>query len=455
MRTRVIIRLGVLVAAIAMVGGTSATRLDAQTAGPAIGTYPPVVDFGAVARGGVSLQDLGLINGTADEQSFTFEVAGPVAAWVSFVLPNKPDVEVDTITVPARSDGHAGVKVTVPPTVPNGSYVGTITVYGQIRDPNNATASPVQVASRAGISVAVDARQTIEGAFTGLTVTPLLEVGSPLRVRSTIRNSGNVSVKPDIGLTVRAGSRTVDHTQQADVSVQPRTSSAVELDWNTKGLTPGDYVAVVAVTIANKPLGTKRASFRVVPLGSMGRSGTLTELAVVGGIQRGGLTRVQAAFTNDGKAESRVRLRAQVHRDKGLVDEVTGDEVATLPGQTVVLAALVPTDENGSYEVVGAGLFDNGSTTASQRLSFRVGARAALVKILAGLALAALAAYMLLRMRRRRRGRKRRSATPRLQGRTASFEPTRARLSGGMPPAPKPKARERRRATTKLTGPRR
>jgi hypothetical protein len=439
--------LGVLLAVVAMTSAVFARPLYGQTAGPAIGTYPPVLEFGEVARSGVSLQDLGLINGTAEEQSFTFDVAGKVAPWVSFVLPSEPDVPVDSIKVPARSDGHAGVRVAVPPTVPNGSYTGTITVFGQVQDPQRPTASPVQVASRSGISVTVDAQQSISGAFTELTVTPLLEVGSPLRVMTTIRNSGNVSIEPDIGLTVLAGSRTIDRARKADIAVQPRTSSAVELDWNTKGLSPGSYTAVVGVTFANQQLGTKKATFRVVPLGSMGRSGTLSNLIVIGGVQRAGLTRVQGTFTNSGKAESRVRLRVQVHRDKGLVDEVTGDEVATLPGQTVALSALVPTSETGSYEVVGAGLFDNGSTTASQRLAFSVGSHFPLVLMLAGLAalaLVVLGAFLLLRTRRQRRGGKRRGSTPRLQGRATSFEPTRTRLTGGTPAAPSSAPRDRK-----------
>src|SRR5947207_2239704 len=89
------------VAAFAIVGLSFFLVKDpfvGKAAAQGVGVFPTDINLPDTLRGGEYLRDLGLINGTDSERVFTFEVKGPLAAWVSFVDVKDRTKTLDSLT---------------------------------------------------------------------------------------------------------------------------------------------------------------------------------------------------------------------------------------------------------------------------------------------------------------------------------------------------------------------
>ena len=102
-----------------------------------------------------------------------------------------------------QGPGSSVLRLLVPADVPNGKYTGVVRVLTTVDEKNTGGGSGVGVNVGAEISVTLNltGTQNVAGSLVDVTAGDV-ETGSPFRIKTTVQNSGNVQVNPQIDLQV-------------------------------------------------------------------------------------------------------------------------------------------------------------------------------------------------------------------------------------------------------------
>ncbi len=351
-----------------------------SAAAQGIGVFPTKIDIPDTLRGGEYFRNLGLINGTDGDRIFHFEISGPIAPWVTITDPNDRTKAVDSITVPPGANGAVFVKLTVPDSVPNGTYGAEVTITSELLAApvvsGTAASSAVAVGSIVAVDAVVSGTQRIGANVVDISVFDV-EVGIPLRMKARIANSGNVRITPEVELSIipqggTAAGTTIDRKLFAQDPAPPDEVTDVDMVWDTTNALPGDYVGRVHVQFADLDLGSEDLPFKVLQRGALARSGVLESIALAGGAPRpGALARVQATFRNTGVVESRAIFVGDFYRDGTLVDHVTTPERLVLQGQPDIMEVFLQVPQPGRYTLRGKVNYE-GRETEEKELTFEV-----------------------------------------------------------------------------------
>ena len=359
--------------------GTPTVALNApeQVVGnlPAVGVYPTTVEFAEVLRGSEYFRTVGVMNASDSEQTFRFEVDGEASPWLSLVNPQDRTQVLDTVVAPPRGEGRAFLRLVVPPDVPNGAHSGAVRVLTAVGPSESCAGSGASVNVGAEIKVALDVTGTenIAGSFVDLATTDV-EIGSPLSVRTTVQNSGNVQVNPQIDLQVIDPDGTVvgQASSAADV-VYPNEITVLTPEWDTTGQRLGERTVRVSVRFGDLEIGTKEARFNILAVGTLTRRGELESLALEGKPSVGSVAKVIATFRNTGEIDTRAQFLGEVFRDSVRIDTASSEELAVeRVGGVAPLEVFVQVPEKGTYTIRGKVNYE-GKETDVQELTFRVG----------------------------------------------------------------------------------
>jgi hypothetical protein len=359
---------------------------DVQRAGAeGIGIYPGDIKYMNVLRGGQYFQDVGVVNDSKVERVFRLEAGGDIAAWVGFFDIRDRAKQVTEISIPASSDGHVFMRLLVPPDLANGRYGGYVRTLATIPSNIEGSTLTVTVGAQASVDVIVTGTQNLAGNLVDLGATDT-EVGTPLRLRTVVLNSGNVVVQPEIYFDVRPvaaapGSSTSvpslatvpgPRRVTANEPVFPGETKTLITEIPTDTLAPATYRADIAVRFGSFTFGSRNLNVTVHPRGALTRQGELLELRLVNEPQPGGLAKVQATFINTGQIDSKAAFVGELYHQGELVNAITGLEKVVSKGEQAALDLLVEVPVRGEYRLVGKVSFE-GRETDSRELVISVG----------------------------------------------------------------------------------
>lgn len=361
---------------------TSATTVASPTKTPVpavsgargVGVFPSLIDFGETLRAGEYFRTIGVLNNEDAEQTFSVQFDGEAAPWLSIVDPNDQTKVLDSVSAPAKDQGRVFLRLLVPADVPDGAYTGVVRVLTTIDEKNTGGGSGASVNVGAEISVAFNltGTQNISGSLMDVE-TGDVETGSPLRIKTTVRNSGNVQVKPQIDLQVLDLKGAILGTASfSDEVVHPDEIKILTPEWDTTGQQTGERIARVSVKFGNADLGTRETHFNIVPLGTLTRAGELEGLTLEGSPSVGSVVKVVAMFRNTGQIDARAQFLGEVFRDSVRIDAATSDELVVVPGDRLPLEIFVHVTQDGTYKVQGKVNYE-GKETDVQELVFTVG----------------------------------------------------------------------------------
>ncbi len=393
--------------ALALLAGTALALLlfgAGLARAEGIGIYPTEISFDDALRGGDYFRTVGVVNDSDFQRVFSFKPGGEAGQWLSLVDMTDRTKVVDSVLVPPHSDGRVLLRLSVQPDVANGQYAGTVTVLGE--------AAPVELGGGAGAGVSVGGEISIEVKVTGTqniagslidVATSDTEVGLPLQVRTTIQNSGNVRIQPQIGLAVVTQATVVGQTTFATDPVYPQEIKTLISQWDSTNAATGDYVARVAVNFGGLDLGRRELPFKVFPRGTLTRQGVLDSLELVSQPKPGSAAKVIATFRNTGQIESRAAFVGELYRGSELIQGVTSPEKFVAKGDTGSLEVFLNIPKAGTYTLNGKVNFE-GKESEVKELTFRVAGDSSLpiwlwVGVVAGVIVAAMAGRSLLRRR--------------------------------------------------------
>ena len=361
---------------------TAATTVASPTKTPqpavsgarGVGVFPSEIDYGDTLRAGEYFKTIGVLNNENAEQTFSVAFDGQAAPWLSIVDSNDRTKVLDSVTAPAKGQGRVLLRLVVPADVPNGAYTGVARVLTTVDEKNagGGSGSSVNVGAEISVTLNLTGTQEMVGSLTDMAVGDV-ETGSPLRIKATVQNSGNVQFNPQIDLQVLDPQGAVlDTASFSEEVVYPGEIKILTPEWDTTGQKTGERIARVSVKLGNIDLGTREAHFNIVPLGTLSRAGALEGLSLEGTPSVGSVVKVVATFRNNGQIDERAQFLGEVFLDSVRVDAVTSDELVLFPGSVLPLELFVHVTQNGTYKVQGKVNYE-GKETDVQELVFTVG----------------------------------------------------------------------------------
>jgi len=387
----------------------------------AVGIYPSVVSFSNVLRGGSYVETIGVLNGTAKGQWFHFSLSGQVAPWLTVTAAHasKPITEIW-----ARNSAiatQAVLHLRVPPTLADGTYHGTVTVWMKPAQTKKNGPTTVGLGGQVEVTVTVSGTEVVSGRLINAYTYPKIEQGEPLKVFALVDNSGNVSALPSFHFQVikKGAARPVyNWVGTTGEPLLPGQRSTYELVWPaslTEVATLGQYTAKIAsVTFPQrKDVGSSAMAFQLYPFGALHRGGKLTSLKLANKPRLGYSAQVEAAVLSTGEVQQETYFVGQLYRNGTFLEGIKSPVPVLLapkgePGDTGVIQIPVPLSKTGTYRLTGVANFA-GATSNAMTLSFSIGSKGAPLAYVAGggaVAVAVLVLIGLLAARsRRRRGR--------------------------------------------------
>lgn len=368
---------GAIVASFVFAASSPAGAQDDGGAG--IGISPVVIQFDDALRGGAVSATLTISNGTSDVDS-RFEVTptGDVAGWVELTRFDD-GTDATRFVVPAGEVVQVVVQVRVPEDAANRTYEGAIQVLGtEIAEAGDGeTGAGVQIGAEVALVVEVTGTEHREGTVSDFYVDNA-EVGMLQGFNAAVDNLGNVQLLPRLDVTIKRDGEVAAtiSTEGQSFPVGPDLHGVVTAEWDTTEQLAGDYTAEMSVTdtAGAEPIviGSRTVEFRLEPLGTFTRSGTLDELTVENTPELNGLAQVAAVFNNTGSIETTAVLVAEVYVDDELVEVVSSLERTAEAGSSVEIGLPLPVRAEGSYRLVGKVNFE-GHETDQREVRFGVG----------------------------------------------------------------------------------
>jgi hypothetical protein len=277
-------------------------------------------------------------------------VDGNIASWVSFHDYETSDV-IQRLLISGKNSNYITIKVKVPPDIINGSYNGTVYIETVPQDLGGSGASAIMQATSA-ITVNVAGNQIVAGNVGTITALDM-EPGLAMRVEVNFQNTGNVGVQPKVECQVN----NTDNVQVAAFSsdnftVKPDSQGNIPVVWSTAtDQKTGDYVASVKVSLGDKILATKEVSFKVLPPGTLTKTGELVSLNYAGQPLVGSMLKIQSEFHSTGQADVLAKLISEVYYNGILVDTLNSENTLVPVGQTGTLISYLKLDKTGQYSI--------------------------------------------------------------------------------------------------------
>jgi hypothetical protein len=311
-------------------------------AGAGIAVGPSTIDLDAV-RGAEYNTSVSVLNSGDDTTDFTFSAQGEAADWMSLSYKGEP---ASRVTVAPDVRVTIQVNVSVPGDAANRKYTSKI-VFTSV-PPALTTGQAVSVSAAATININVTGTQTISGKVNGAS-TEDTELGMPLVLRVFFQNTGNVAVAPLIDVTINRNGEKVDNFNYSNTSMKPNQGDFIDVQWDTSQHEPGDYTAKVNVLLEGSQIYSQELPFKILPLGSLTRSGEIRDIQVIGSPRLGSVSKVEALFENTGAADVMAKLTGEVYLDDNLAQTLGGDQVLVEKGKQATLSAYFTPSQEGKY----------------------------------------------------------------------------------------------------------
>ncbi|GAI80418.1 unnamed protein product, partial [marine sediment metagenome] len=184
------------------------------------------------------------------------------------------------------------------------------------------------------------------------------EVNYPLQIKISFKNTGNVVAKPQIAVEISSNGAIVDSVSFEDTKIKPEKIEVIPVEWDTTGRQAGNYSAHVVVSLGGTNIGEKGLEFAILPLGTLSRSGMLTEISLQGEPKQASLVSILATFVNTGQIDTRAKFTGEVYCNGDLIDVIESGEILIAVGESGVLKSYLRLENSGNYQINGYINFD-------------------------------------------------------------------------------------------------
>ena len=337
-----------------------------------IAVTPSHLEISDALRGGEFERNITIYNPDPEITSYTLSASGDAGLWISFFKQDDPTSPVDRVTIPGNENVRILVKFTIPQDAANGEHKATIIVTSvPAEEASGGSGQVVSLAAPVAVTIFVTGNQILSGVVNGISADDA-EVKYPLRIKVQFHNTGNVVATPLITVKIATqDGTTINNFTSSEFNVKPQKHETILVEWDTTGKEPGDYIANISVTLGDSVIKQEQLNFAILPVGTLTRSGSLTELKFGGEPGLGVLTAIQATFVNTGKIDTKAKFVGEVYHNDILVDTLQSEELLVIIGDVELLESYFKPDQPGEYRIKGYVIYE-GKKTEEKEISFTI-----------------------------------------------------------------------------------
>lgn len=341
--------------------------------GIGIGISPAEINFNNALKGYEYESSFTIFNTGSEAMNFSLEASGSIIDWVSFYNLNDYDNNISSILIPEKDKSTVVIRIKVPSDAINANYTGSLTARTiPDTDETGGTGQSLVIGASTKVTINVTGDQIIDGKVLGI-FTENTEPGYPLKITTRFQNTGNVVVNPKIVITIFQDNNIINSFSHETTSVKPGITQPIIAEWMTTAANiPADYTAKVDVLLNGNIIKSDELSFQILPVGTLTKSGNLTDIYVEGEPAVGNIVTIRAYFTNTGQVETQTKFSAEVYRDNKLIDTISSDELTAPKHQETVLISYLKITEPGDYLIKGKVIY-SGKETPIKEISLNVG----------------------------------------------------------------------------------
>lgn len=340
-----------------------------------IGISPAEIILNNSLKGSEYESSLTVLNPGNEAMNFSLGSSGSIGEWVSFYNLNNSENKIYNVKIPGKDRATVLVKIKVPLDAANAIYNGSLDVMS-IPDVSTGTGSGQSLIIGASTKVTIDitGEEIIEGNVFGI-MTKNIEPGYPLEIITRFQNTGNVVVTPKIAITILYEKNIINSFIHETTSVKPGITELIIGKWMTTAANiPANYTANVEVSLNGKILKSENLSFQILPVGTLTKSGNLTQIILEDKPDIDTVVKVRAYFTNTGQIETQAKFSAEVFKDNKLIDTISSDELTAPINKEIVLLSYLKLTSPGDYSIKGKVIFSGKETPVKEYL-FKVNAK--------------------------------------------------------------------------------
>lgn len=317
-----------------------------------IGVNRAELSFSDVLRNGYAEQEFVVSMGTDYDIQVFYEARGEIADWIRF--------EPDSERVIVNQDSPQTIKVIVEP--PSDarveSYEGSIVVLtGPLGEASGNMGTNVVAAFEIKVVVDITDTQILSCSVGGMNILDS-EQGFPLTFSSTLRNTGNVRVRPSFNIEV------FDQLEQEQVltsrfvsnsDIVPTGSANIAGDLELD-LAPGQYWARITEDVCD---GSSYITFSVLETGAIRDVGEFIRIQNDAWSESGDIVPLNVFFRNRGERVVSAQFKGTVSKDGKIVEILESDVINVDPDQLIQINMFYTPQEYGQYEIKGRIHYNN------------------------------------------------------------------------------------------------
>jgi hypothetical protein len=334
--------------------------LPATAAGTGIALAPNNYKIDNALRGADYYRSLVITNMGDATNEYKISAEGDASGWLSYYYEENA---VEKILITGHAKETFQVKISVPEDAANGEYEIIISVTSI--PTGSSGGQSISLSARSHLFITVTGTQIIEASVSGIS-TEDVEVGYPLKIQAFINNTGNVEVSPIITAHIISNGNEIASVTNNDAKVRAGEGDFIITEWDTTGNPAADYEAQVEVELNGENLASENLQFKILPLGTMTRSGELKSFELNDAPLVNLTLKLIATFVNTGQIDTRAKLTGEIYRDEQLVDTFTGEELLIGRGVEEQLTAYFKVTETGDYTIKGWVVYEGKQTEAQE-----------------------------------------------------------------------------------------
>ncbi|MFH1606223.1 MAG: hypothetical protein ABIC91_02670 [Nanoarchaeota archaeon] len=318
----------------------------------AIGVNKAVLDFQDVLKSGYAQDTLIVSTDVKDNIEIEYEIQGEIKEWIRF--------EPEELVLVEGKAGQLTVIVEPPADTPNGIYLGEIKLLTSsiIKEQMGKMGSAIRTSFLIKTKVEVTGDEIISCSAGGFRLLDS-EIGFPLDFSATVKNNGNVRIKPDFGIEIYNQEQTkklLTKTFTHQTEILPTTKAELTRQLEDMNLDTGQYWASVSSPLCGD---SGLITFDVLDKGAIVDKGEILSLNANLWVKIGDIVPIEAIFKNTGTRVESVKLKGTITLGDGIVKVIDTDSVNVLPGETITLETFFNPKMIGQYHVNVRALYNN------------------------------------------------------------------------------------------------
>ena len=313
-------------------------------------------------KGTEYVKTLVIINTGDSPMIYSLNSSGDMVTWISYYEMTDLEQQISSIKIDGKDKRTLAVKIRIPDDAANGNYSSSLVAESTPEDVESGSAVKLKMSSLLNVSVIGD--EILSGIVKSITISDT-EESYPLIINVEFQNNGNVIATPLIESKIYLKVNPeilIDNIIFAQEEVRLNEKKVIQVSWDTRGQSFGDYTAEITVSLGGKVLQTTNKYFEILPLGTLSRSGQITEIYITGDQSINNPVKINADFINTGRINAQAKFFGEIYNKDKLIDTIQSEESIVPISGTKTFSGYFTPESSGNYVIKGKVVFGGKET---------------------------------------------------------------------------------------------